>query len=138
MSRIQQWFLDQSTPPLLKPTKIDPDDMARRMGPDIADQCIQEYRAKALDETGAEQMNQRLAEIWTELKTECLEIVEATEAMTQSLGLAGGATTAAELGVPVDFYREAVRHGHEMRNRFSFADLACDAGLLDEFAAAEG
>lgn len=138
MSRIQQWFLDQSTPPLLQPTKIDPDDMARRMGPDIADQCIPEYRAKALDESGAEQMNQRLAEIWTELKAECLEFVEATETMTQSLRLAGGATTAAELEVPVDFYREAVRHGHEMRNRFSFADLACDAGLLDEFAAAEG
>ena len=138
MSRIQQWFLDQSTPPLLQPTKIDYDDMMRRMGPDIVDQCIQEYRAKALDENGSEQMNQRLAEIWTELKDECLEIVEATETMTQNLSLAGGATTAEELGVPVDFYREAVRHGHEMRNRFSFADLACDAGLLDEFAAAEG
>jgi len=24
-----------------------------------------------------------------------------------------------------------------MRKRFSFADLACDAGLLDDFAAAE-
>ena len=36
-----------------------------------------------------------------------------------------------------DFYREAVRHAHEMRNRFSFADLACGAGRLDELAAAE-
>lgn len=137
MSRIQQWFLKQSTPPVLRPTKINPDDMARRMGSDIAEQCIQEYRAKALNEDGAEQMNQKLAEIWSELRDECLEIVETTEAMTKNLNLAGGATTAVELGVPVEFYREAVRHGHEIRNRFSFVDLACDAGLLDEFAAAE-
>ena len=34
-------------------------------------------------------------------------------------------------------YREAVRHAYEIRNRFSFADLACDAGLLDDLAAAE-
>jgi glycerol-1-phosphate dehydrogenase [NAD(P)+] len=57
--------------------------------------------------------------------------------MASRLAAAGGAVSAAELGVPVEFYREAVRHGHEMRNRFSFADLACDAGLLDDFAAAE-
>ena len=49
----------------------------------------------------------------------------------------GGAITASELGSPVDFYREAVRHGHEMRNRFSFADIACDSGILDEMSALE-
>ena len=137
MSRIQQWFLRQERPPVLRPTRIDRKDMERRMGKEIAKQCAKEYRAKALNEKGAEEMNRRLAEIWDELRAECLEWVESTAAMTEKLRQAGGATTAGELGVPADFYREAVRHGHEMRNRFSFADLACDAGLLDDFAAAE-
>ena len=58
--------------------------------------------------------------------------------MKADLEAAGGATTAAQLDLDPAFYREAVRHAHEMRNRFSFADIACDAGLLDDLAAAEG
>ena len=53
------------------------------------------------------------------------------------LAAAGGPTTAAELGVPVAFYREAVVHCREMRNRFSFLDLAADAGDLEAFAQGE-
>lgn len=138
MARIQHWFLQQETPPALKPTRIDPEDMARRMGPEIAAQCEAEYRKKALDESGTARLHARLTEIWPELRKECLAFALPVDEMRDMLAAAGGAVSAAELGVPVDFYREAVRHGHEMRNRFSFADLACDAGLLDDFAAAEG
>ncbi|MEL7137899.1 MAG: sn-glycerol-1-phosphate dehydrogenase, partial [Pseudomonadota bacterium] len=137
MGRIQQWFLAQERPPEIKPTSIDPESMARRMGPEIAAQCGAEYAKKALDADGAARLNERLQEIWQELRAELAVWVDPVADMTGRLRAAGGATTAAELGVPVDFYREAVRQGHEMRNRFSFADLACDAGLLDDFAAAE-
>ncbi len=137
MARIQHWFLDQERPPRLRPTRIDPEDMARRMGPQIAAQCGAEYRKKALDEAGAERLHARLTEIWPELRRECRAFALPVADMQDMLAAAGGPVSAAELGLPVDFYREAVRHGHEMRNRFSFADLACDAGLLDDFAAAE-
>ena len=137
MARIQHWFLAQESPPALKATRVDAEDMARRMGPEIAAQCAAEYRKKALDEAGAERLHAQLCEIWPELRRECLAFALPVEEMRDMLAAAGGPVTAAELGVPLDFYREAVRHGHEMRNRFSFADLACDAGLLDDFAAAE-
>ena len=123
---------------MLRPTRIDPDDMARRMGPEIAAQCLAEYRKKALDAEGAERMNAALEAIWLELRAECQAFALPAETMRGWLAAAGGPTTAAELGLDPGFYREAVRHGHEMRNRFAFADLACDAGLLDEFAAGEG
>ena len=137
MARIQHWFLAQERPPRLRPTRIDPDDMARRMGPEVAAQCAAEYRKKALDEAGAERLYAGLCEIWPELRRECRAFALPVAEMRDMLAAAGGPVSAAELGLPVDFYREAVRHGHEMRNRFSFADLACDAGLLDDFAAAE-
>jgi glycerol-1-phosphate dehydrogenase [NAD(P)+] len=41
------------------------------------------------------------------------------------------------LGTPADFYREAVVHCREMRNRFSFLDIAADAGMLEDFARGE-
>ena len=58
--------------------------------------------------------------------------------MERLLKAAGAATTAQELGVPVDFYREAVIHNREMRNRYSFLDLAADSGILEDFARGQG
>ena len=137
MGRIQQWFLEQERPPEVRATRVDGTDMARRMGADIAAQCESEYRQKALDENGAARLNERLQEIWPQLRRECRELVDPVDSMIAKLNQVGGATSGAELGLPSDFYREAVRHAHEMRNRFSFADLACDAGLLDAFAGRE-
>ena len=137
MARIQQWFIDQEHPPLIKPTKIDSDDMARRMGQEAAAVCEKEYRKKAVDAEGAAELNEKLQEIWPDLRSELRQWVVPVSEMQSRLTSAGGAVSAGELGLPVEFYREAVRHGHEMRNRYSFADLACGAGLLDDFAAEE-
>ena len=137
MARIQQRLLGEAHPPRLRPTRIDSDDMARRMGPEIAKQCEAQYRGKALDGDGAARLNARLAELWPDLRRECLHFAEPVGEMHARLAAAGGPTTAEELGLPTALYREAVRHAHEMRDRFSFADLACDAGLLDDLAAAE-
>ena len=137
MARVQQRLLGEAHPPRLRPTRIDSGDMARRMGPEIAKQCEAQYREKALDDEGAARLNARLEAIWPDLRRECLRFAEPVEEMRARLAAAGGPTTAGELGLPAALYREAVRHAHEMRNRFSFADLACDAGLLDDLAAAE-
>ena len=136
MARIQQWFISQPNPPQIKPTVIDEADMKRRLGTTASD-CIQAYRRKALDDNGAVKMNERLQEIWPELCSELRAWAVPVAEMEQNLIAAGGGVTAGELGIPIDFYREAVRHGHEIRDRFSFADIACDSGLLDDFAAAE-
>lgn len=138
MARIQQRLLAMEAPPVLRPTRVDPDGMARRMGPEIAAQCLEEYRAKALDKAGAARLNARLAAIWPELRRECLAMSVPVAEMEAMLRAAGGPVSGAELGIDVEFWREAIRHGHEMRNRFSFVDIACDAGLLDDWAAAEG
>ncbi|WP_119166666.1 iron-containing alcohol dehydrogenase [Algihabitans albus] len=138
MARIQAEILCRDRPPELAPTRIDESDMARRMGLSIATECAREYRKKALDADAVEAFNRRLAELWPSLRAECLAVSVPVTQMKAELEAAGGATTAAELGLDPAFYREAVRHAHEMRNRFSFADIACDAGLLDDLAAAEG
>jgi len=137
MGRIQNWFLGQERPPEVRPTQVDGEDMARRMGPEIAAQCEEEYRKKALDADGAARLNERLQEIWPQIRADCQKLVDPVDNMLAKLHEVGGATSGRELGLPPEFYREAVRHAHEMRNRFSFADLACDAGLLDEFAGRE-
>ncbi|MCB1883416.1 MAG: iron-containing alcohol dehydrogenase [Geminicoccaceae bacterium] len=138
MARLQQQILAMDEPPTLRPTRIDPDGMERRMSPEIAAQCLAEYRKKALDGAGAERLNRRLRAIWPELRRELLAFAVPVDEMERLLRAAGGPVTAAGLGVPLPFYREAVLHCREMRDRYSMLDLADDAGLLEDFVAGEG
>jgi glycerol-1-phosphate dehydrogenase [NAD(P)+] len=137
MARLQQAMLASDRPPVVKPTAVSRDDMIRRMGKPVAEQCLVELGHKALDADGVARMNERLQEIWPALKAELAPFIIPVAEMTRLLRGAGGPVTAAELGVPLPFYREAVVHCREMRNRFSFLDIAADAGTLEDFAAGE-
>ena len=134
MARLQQGILSRDAPPLVRPTVVDEADMARRMGPEIAAQCLAEYRKKALDEAGAEKLNARMRALWPDLRREAQAFMLPVAEMERLLREAGAATTAAELDLPVDIYREAIVHSREMRNRFSVLDIADDAGELRAFA----
>ncbi|MEM7299695.1 MAG: iron-containing alcohol dehydrogenase [Pseudomonadota bacterium] len=137
MARIQSSFLSSETPPEVAPTRIDFDSMVERMGEEVAAQCLEEYKKKALDTEGADAFNKKLAAMWPQLRQECLDMSVPVERIRERLSLAGAPMSAGDLGLSVEFYREAVRHAHEMRNRFSFADIACDAGTLDAIAQGE-
>lgn len=137
MARLQRMFLDSDKAPVIRPTRIDPEDMARRMGPAIAAQCYAEIQPKIFDEKAAAAFNEKIAAMWPQLRQELNAFAMPVAEMERLLRDAGGPMTAADLGLPVDFYREAVVHCREMRNRFSFLDIAADAGILEEFAAGE-
>jgi glycerol-1-phosphate dehydrogenase [NAD(P)+] len=50
---------------------------------------------------------------------------------------AGVPMHAHELGIDPAFYRHAVGHAHEIRDRYGFLDLAAQSGRLAGFAAGE-
>jgi glycerol-1-phosphate dehydrogenase [NAD(P)+] len=138
MARLQRQILDDKNPPKIGPTKIDEADMARRVGPEIARVCVSEMKQKAFDEAGAEALNAKIAEIWPTLRAELEAFTVPVDVMVQALKDSGGPTTAKELGLDVDFYREAVIHAREIRKRYSALDIAADAGYLRDFAQNEG
>ncbi|WP_324762329.1 sn-glycerol-1-phosphate dehydrogenase [Sinorhizobium meliloti] len=137
MARLQRIFLDSDKPPVVRPTKIDPSEMARRMGDDIAAQCYAEIQPKIFDAASAGEINEKLSELWPTLRRELEAFALPVAEMERLLRDAGGPMTAADLGLPADTYREAVLHCREMRNRYTFLDIAADAGILDDFAAGE-
>jgi glycerol-1-phosphate dehydrogenase [NAD(P)+] len=137
LARLQHHMLASETPPVVRATEIDEADMTRRMGAEVAQGCLAEFRKKALDVDGARAFNARLEKLWPELRRECMAFALPVEEMERLLRASGGPTTARELGLGVDFYREAVVHCREMRNRFSFLDIAADAGFLEAFAEGE-
>ena len=138
MARLQQQMLAADRPPVVLPTEIDEADMVRRMGAEAAGQCLREFKKKAWDAEGAKAFNAKLEQLWPELKKEMAPFMIPAEEMERLLRAAGGATTARELGLSPDFYREAALHCREMRNRFSFLDIAADARILADFVAHEG
>ena len=137
LARLQQLMLASERPPVVRPTRIDTADMSRRMGADIAAQCLTSLRRKALDAVGADAFNARLEQIWPDLRRELAGFMIPVDDLTRMLAAAGGKLTARDLGVPINFYREAVLHCREMRDRFSFLDIAADAGILADFVAGE-
>jgi glycerol-1-phosphate dehydrogenase [NAD(P)+] len=137
MARLQARILAMPTPPEVKATVVDEAAMLRRYGPEVGPSCVAELRKKALDEAGAAAFNDRLRRMWPDLRRELLAKTVPVERMRAALAAAGGPTTAAELGIDIGLWRDAVRHAHEIRNRWSFLDLAAGAGILEDFVAEE-
>ncbi|MEO1238426.1 MAG: iron-containing alcohol dehydrogenase [Pseudomonadota bacterium] len=136
MARIQQGLLAKDAAPMMKPTPIDSDGMKRRMGATAA-QCLEQLQKKAFDEKTVDRVNAKLAEIWPALREEVQAFLIPVAEMERLLKAAGAPTTVADLGLDLDVYLEAVRHGHEMRDRFSFVDIAANAGALDRLIASQ-
>ena len=137
MARIQSKVLSSNSAPVLSPTQLDFDGMVTRMGEDVATQCYAEITKKALDARQAEALNQKIEKLWPDLRQQCLDIAVPVEMLTNKLTLSGAPTTAKALGLSQDFYREAVCHAHEMRNRFSFVDIADHTAQLTQLARQE-
>ena len=137
MARLQSQMLSLDNPPTLKETVIDLPDMERRMGREIANQCMYEFTKKAFKGASLEEANQKLNEIWTDLKDEVKPFLIPIDEMKEMLKACGGPTTYKELGVDADLYIDAIVHCREMRNRFSFLDIAADGGILEDFALEE-
>jgi glycerol-1-phosphate dehydrogenase [NAD(P)+] len=133
MARLQAALLARAEPPRVAPREIDAAAMRRRYGLLAAD-CLAAMRAKALDAERARALNARLDERWPELRRRLRDVALPPERLEQALAAAGAATRPEDLGIDPAFYRAAVLHAREIRERYAMLDLAADAGLLEAFA----
>jgi glycerol-1-phosphate dehydrogenase [NAD(P)+] len=133
MARLHAMLFALPKPPRVKPTRIDRVDFETRYGAELGGMMFAEASKKALDAKGADAFNARLDAIWPELRAECLAFMMPADEIAKVIASAGGPTTATELGLARDLWRKAMKHARDVRNRWSFLDLADDAGLLDEF-----
>ena len=118
--------------------------LAARAGPfeqrygRLAPSCLAAARKKPFDPAGTERLNRRLAERWPEIRRRLGAVMLPPAEMERVMRAAGAALHARELGIDPAFYRRAVGHAHEIRDRYGFLDLAAQAGRLEGFAAGEG
>jgi glycerol-1-phosphate dehydrogenase [NAD(P)+] len=138
VSRMQHALLQAERPPQVRPTRLDERAMRARYGARLGGMLIAQFRAKALDERGAARMNARLAEVWPAMRQRLRAIMVPTARLQKALEAAGCPTSGGDLSLSAAFYRDAVRHAREIRDRYSILDLAGDAGVLEDFVAGEG
>jgi glycerol-1-phosphate dehydrogenase [NAD(P)+] len=132
MARLQAEILAREQPPTVAPQRIDADAMRQRYGR-LAGECLAVMRKKALDADAAETFNARLAERWPAIRARLQAVALPPERIEQAMRSAGAATVPEDLGTDSAFYRAAVLHAREIRERYSMLDLAADAGLLKSF-----
>jgi glycerol-1-phosphate dehydrogenase [NAD(P)+] len=137
LSRLQNALLLAERPPVVRATRVDEAALRARYGA-LAEQAIAALRAKALDDAQADRMNARLTEVWPAMTARLREVMLPTARLRAALDAAGAPTTGVDLGLSSGFYRTAVRHAREIRDRYSVLDLAGDGGVLEAFAAEEG
>ncbi len=137
MARLQSMLLAEATPPVLLPVPIDAAVLEARYGEKAAS-CVAALEAKALGGERLEDVNARLERHWDEWRRALARLVVPPVRLEATLAAAGAAIRPGDLGIDPDFYRTAVGHAHEIRDRFGFLDLAALTGRLESFAATEG
>ena len=136
MTRLQSMLLAAEQPPVLRTTDWDEGAMRQRYG-DRAGECIDAVRKKHLDADAIAKLNERLGIEWPALRRELSGLSIGLDRLTSALRACGAAVTFAGIGLDPLFYAEAVGHAHEIRDRFTFLDLAAHSGVLDGFAESE-
>jgi glycerol-1-phosphate dehydrogenase [NAD(P)+] len=130
MAGLQARLLD-GPPPRIRPSAIDEAALISHFGADLGRSCWEEFRHKRVDAGAAIQLNQRLAARWDEIRARIEAIQRPPQQLCTILQRAGAAAGPEALGWPRAFFGEAVRHAREIRNRYTFLDLAADGGVLD-------
>jgi glycerol-1-phosphate dehydrogenase [NAD(P)+] len=129
MARLQEAMLDAPAP-ALHATRADASTLAAHFGDEVGQACWREFSAKRQDEAGAAAMTARLADVWEALKRDIGAVRVPSATLERVMARAGGPVDPADLGLDATLYADAVRHARFLRDRYTFLDLADDAGRL--------
>jgi glycerol-1-phosphate dehydrogenase [NAD(P)+] len=129
MARLQDRVLASDAPPVLHESRVDRDEVLRRYGAVAGEVCWGELAPKLLYRAGAEALNARLAVEWPAMRMRMLAAAVGEHRLRAVLEAAGAPTEPAQLGWPRELFDDACWHAREIRNRYTFLDLAADASL---------
>jgi glycerol-1-phosphate dehydrogenase [NAD(P)+] len=128
MSRLQDDILARDAPPVLRPSKIDREAVIGRFGPVQGEACWRELEPKLLDRDRTDAINARLADHWSAIRARISSVTLGAARMTEILAAAGAPTAPEGIGCPPELFARALVHARELRDRYTFLDLAADLG----------
>jgi len=135
MARLQGRLL-AGPPPAVAADRGTEADFISRFGADLGASCWKDFSQKRLTAEKADAVNKKLAAKWHEIRAAISAISLHADMLALVLQEANAPRSPEDLGWPRGSYEDAVRHARKIRNRYTFLDLAADAGVLEELVPA--
>jgi glycerol-1-phosphate dehydrogenase [NAD(P)+] len=129
MAQIQEAML-AGPPPRIAAASTSREALVQRFGAEIGEACWSEYSAKRVSAHAAEAFSVRIAERWDDLCADLRRAMVPRATLADVMARAGCPQTPEAIGVTAEFYRRAIRDARFLRDRYTFLDLAADAGRL--------
>jgi glycerol-1-phosphate dehydrogenase [NAD(P)+] len=105
-------------------------DFIAHFGEELGRACWQAWLPKRIDADKAAALNRKLSEAWPGMRATLKKTGRSSAEISRALTQAHAPTTPDAVGIPHDFYREAVLNARRIRDRFTSLDLAAATGLL--------
>jgi len=135
MARLQEAMVDAPAP-VLRATQADERLLQNHFGRDVGADYWRDFAAKRIDAAQAAVLTRRAAAQWPTLQRDARAVRIPAARLASIMRRAGGPVCAADLGIDDAAWHTAVRYARFLRERFTFLDLADDAGVLATLAAA--
>lgn len=129
MVRLQERMLEET--PVIWPDTETEAGFKARYGDELGGSCWAEFQGKRIDSRNAEVLNARLAERWHDMRERIAGVLLKSSYLTGVLKAAGADLTPEAIHLPRKFYDGALLRCREIRNRYTFLDLAANAGRLE-------
>jgi glycerol-1-phosphate dehydrogenase [NAD(P)+] len=133
MARLQERLLDRK--PRFHADVESRADLEKHFGPELGASCWSEFEKKRLDGAKADALNAHVEKIWPEVQNRIAPILLSSAHLTSVLTAAGADLTPQAIHLPPAFYQQALLRSREIRNRYTFLDLAANTRCLADSVA---
>ncbi len=131
MATIQERMLANG-PPRLSATRATRDNQIEQWVSSAGAECRKEFEPNRLSQDAAARLNEHMTRNWSDFARRIEAISIPFHTLEKALRRAGAPTKPQGVGVSEHDYEAAVLGARYLRDRFSFLDLADDAGRLEE------
>jgi glycerol-1-phosphate dehydrogenase [NAD(P)+] len=131
MAKLHDRILARDVPPQLRASTVSASSLKSHFGDEVGRACWQDIQPKLTDDERASRLNERLQAIWPSLKSEIAAVRRPAAQVEGALAQVDAPRQYSTIGLSRSTFRDAIMHAREIRNRYTFLDLAADSGLLE-------
>ncbi|MGE0007315.1 MAG: iron-containing alcohol dehydrogenase [Parvibaculaceae bacterium] len=131
MARLQDRILARESPPRLGASKVSAGALKSHFGEEVGSTCWADIQPKLADDERASRLNERLETIWPHLRSEIEPARRPAAEVDAALAKVEAPRRYSAIGLSRNAFKDAILHAREIRNRYTFLDLAADSGLLE-------
>ena len=131
MSKFQNAILKKDQPPIIYPTNIPEEEISQKLGEPMLETIKKSMDPKIFDQKKADTTNEYFSKYWLEFVEPLREKMLDYDLIWNSMGECGALRTPEDAKLDSNFYKDALRYGRFIRDRYTILDLAGDSNQMD-------